>query len=73
MRVGDRVYLKDISGAPVTQHGNESDPAGVMQVQAYKVVETVSMFDVLWQDGVREKVRSIDVVPYMNPDEYDCW
>ncbi|KAJ2919249.1 hypothetical protein MD484_g1157, partial [Candolleomyces efflorescens] len=73
MRVGDRVYLKDISGEPVTQHGNESDPAGIMQVQAYKVVETVSMFDVLWQDGVREKVRSIDVVPYMNPDEYDCW
>ncbi|KAJ2927209.1 hypothetical protein H1R20_g9885, partial [Candolleomyces eurysporus] len=73
MRVGDRVYLKDTSSAPLTQHGNEGDPAGIMQVHTYKVIETVSMFDVLWQDGVREKVRSIDVVPYMNPDEYDCW
>jgi len=73
MRVGDRVYLKDATGLPATEHGQEGDPAGVLRVQTFKVTETITMLDVTWQDGVQEKVRSIDVVPYVSPDEYDCW
>ncbi|EEB96788.1 hypothetical protein MPER_04016, partial [Moniliophthora perniciosa FA553] len=34
---------------------------------------TETTIDVLWQDGVEETVKSIDVIPYLNPDEYDTW
>ncbi|TFK30803.1 hypothetical protein FA15DRAFT_662855 [Coprinopsis marcescibilis] len=73
MRVGDRVYLKDTTGLPMTEHGNEADPAGIVHVQTFKVTETVTTVEVLWQDGVRETVKSVDVIPYVSPDEYDCW
>lgn len=73
MRIGDRVYLKDAESLPVTEHGNESDPAGVVHVQTFSVIETVTELDVLWQDGIRERVRSTELIPYLSPDEYDCW
>ncbi|KAJ3550286.1 hypothetical protein NMY22_g567 [Coprinellus aureogranulatus] len=72
MRVGDRVALKDPMGQPVTAHGSEDDEVGIVHLQTYEVIETVTMLDVLWQDGVRETVRSTELIPYVSPDEYDC-
>ena len=34
---------------------------------------TETMLDVLWQDGTEESLQAVDVIPYLNPDEYDCW
>lgn len=31
------------------------------------------MVNVLWQDGTREVIDCKETVPYVNPDEYDCW
>lgn len=73
MRVGDRVHLKNATGLPSTQHGREGESAGIVHVQAFLVVETETSLDVLWQDGVHETLKSTDVIPYLNPDEYDCW
>ncbi|KAF5385291.1 hypothetical protein D9615_001389 [Tricholomella constricta] len=71
MRLGDRVRLKDSSGAPSTKHGQEGDET--IQIQVYVVAETETTLDVLWQDGTQETIRSTKVIPYLNPDEYDCW
>ncbi|KAF8203179.1 hypothetical protein BJ912DRAFT_943109 [Pholiota molesta] len=73
MRVGDRVHLKDSTGLPYTEHGKPEDPTGVLRVQTFLVTETVTELDVLWQDGTRESVKATSVIPYLNPDEYDCW
>lgn len=73
MRVGDRVHLKDATGLPYTEHGKPEDPTGVLRVQTFLVTETVTELDVLWQDGTRESVKATSVIPYLNPDEYDCW
>lgn len=73
MRVGDRVRLKDNTGAPSTRHSQEGAEADVITVQTFMVTETETTLDVLWQDGVHETLRSTEVIPYLNPDEYDCW
>jgi ubiquitin-conjugating enzyme E2 O len=73
MRVGDKVVLKNAANLPVTKHGRASDPAGVIEVQTLVVKETRTTVDVLWQDGTRETVNSKELIPYVNPDEYDCW
>lgn len=73
MRVGDRVQLKDVTGLPITKHGQEGDPAGVIEVQTFLVTQTETILDVLWQDGTEETLKSTQVIPYLNPDEYDCW
>jgi ubiquitin-conjugating enzyme E2 O len=73
MRVGDRVHLNNVTGLPSTQHGREGESAGIVHVQAFLVVETETSLDVLWQNGVHETLKSTDVIPYLNPDEYDCW
>lgn len=74
LRVGDRVYFKDPTGRPSTQHGIEDNLFGSsIQVQTFLVYETSTELDVLWQDGHKETVKSVDVIPYLNPDEYDCW
>jgi len=72
VRVGDRVRLKDNTGAPSTTHGEEADNERV-HVQTFLVVETQTSVDILWQDGTRQTLNATDVVPYLNPDEYDCW
>ncbi|KAL7282655.1 hypothetical protein ACG7TL_004128 [Trametes sanguinea] len=72
MRVGDRVRLKDGSG-PVTKHGRTSDGQGLIEVDTLVVQETRTTVDVLWQDGTRETIDAKQTVPYLNPDEYDCW
>ena len=73
MRVGDRVRLKDATGLPSTRHGQEGDSSDVITVQTFMVTETETTLDILWQDGVQETLRSTEVIPYLNPDEYDCW
>lgn len=73
MRLGDRVELRNTEGLPKTRHGQESDPTGVLHVQMFRVKETRSTVDILWQDGTRETLEATDVIPYLNPDEYDCW
>ncbi|EAU92700.2 hypothetical protein CC1G_01745 [Coprinopsis cinerea okayama7 len=73
MRVGDRVNLKNTEDLPMTEHGNEKEPAGIVHVQTFKVTDTETTIDILWQDGEKETVRSVDVIPYVSPDEYDCW
>ncbi|KAF7310777.1 Isocitrate lyase [Mycena chlorophos] len=72
MRVGDRVTFKDESKLPSTVHGLD----GTMKVlvKTFTVTETRTVVDVLWQDGTRESsIRSTELIPYLNPDEYDCW
>ncbi|KAI0650395.1 hypothetical protein C8Q79DRAFT_902140 [Trametes meyenii] len=72
MRVGDRVRLKASNG-PLTRHGRPVDNHGQIEVDTLVVQETRTTVDVLWQDGTRETVDARHSVPYLNPDEYDCW
>jgi ubiquitin-conjugating enzyme E2 O len=73
IRVGDKVFLKDATDGPITVHGQEGEPAGTVIVKALTVQETCTSVNVLWQDGMQETLRSTELIPYMNPDEYDCW
>ncbi|KAI0758238.1 hypothetical protein C8Q74DRAFT_307926 [Fomes fomentarius] len=73
MRVGDRVRLKDRGAVPVTKHGGSSGSQGVIEVETLIVQETRTTVEVLWQDGARGSLDARDTVPYLNPDEYDCW
>ncbi|KAG5653348.1 hypothetical protein H0H81_000970 [Sphagnurus paluster] len=72
MRLGDRVRLKDTAGTPFTKHGQREDELAV-EVRVFIVAETETTLDVLWQDGTKESIKSTEVIPYLNPDEYDCW
>ena len=73
MRVGDKVILKDITNLPSTRHGKEGEPYGVIEVRVYVVRETQTTVEVLWQDGSTEAMPTTKLIPYLNPDEYDCW
>ncbi|KAI9445331.1 hypothetical protein H4582DRAFT_2071007 [Lactarius indigo] len=73
MRVGDKVILKDATNLPSTRHGKEGEPYGVIEVRVYVVRETQTTVDVLWQDGSTETTLTTRLIPYLNPDEYDCW
>ena len=72
MLVGDRVLLRSGDG-PVSTHGREGDSLGLITVKTLVVKETYTRVNVLWQDGTRETLDAKDTVPYLNPDEYDCW
>ena len=67
------MFLKDGTNVPTTIHGQEGELAGTIVVSALTVQETRSTVNVLWQDGTQETLRSTELIPYMNPDEYDCW
>jgi len=73
MRVGDKVILKDATNLPFTRHGKEGEPYGVIEVRVYVVRETQTTVDVLWQNGSTETMLTTKLIPYLNPDEYDCW
>ena len=73
LRVGDRVLLKDPSSVPVTRHGKEEGSQRLLEVRTCVVRETRTQIQVLWQDGTQEPLDAIDTIPYLNPDEYDCW
>jgi ubiquitin-conjugating enzyme E2 O len=72
MRVGDKVRLKNTTSLPSTTHGQEGDP-GVVVVRTFVVRQTCTDVTVLWQDGARETMKSTNLIPYLNPDESDCW
>ena len=72
MRVGDRVVLKRAEG-PISTHGREGEGPGILTVKTLVVRETRTTVNVLWQDGTRETLDAKDTIPYLNPDEYDCW
>lgn len=71
--VGDKLRFKDPTGLPATRHGDSTIPFGLLENRFFVVKETRTAVDVLWQDGTSETLRSTDIIPYMNPDEYDCW
>ena len=73
MRVGERVMFKDHTRPPFTKHGDENDPSNSLTVRILTVTETRTTINVLWQDGTLEAVDSKELIPYLNPDEYDCW
>ncbi|THV05997.1 hypothetical protein K435DRAFT_744206 [Dendrothele bispora CBS 962.96] len=73
MRTGDRLNLKNNTGLPFTKHGQEGEAGGVVCVQSFSVTATETELSVLWQDGTKETLNARDVIPYLNPDEYDCW
>ncbi|KAM6498437.1 hypothetical protein JOM56_006385 [Amanita muscaria] len=73
LRVGDRANFKDPVGKPSSTHSQGGEGSSVITVQTFVVTETETTLDVLWQDGSRETLRSTDLIPYINPDEYDCW
>ena len=52
----------------------ETDLGGVKgPVQTFVVRETQSTVQVLWQDGTREILKTTEIIPHLNPDEYECW
>jgi len=49
-------------------------PSGVVEVDALVVRETRTITRILWQDAmISADVPSVDLIPYANVDEYDCW
>ena len=59
-------------GVPASHH-EDPDSHITIDVDALTVVATRSRVEILWQDGTCEWVPSIEVIPYINPDEFDCW
>jgi ubiquitin-conjugating enzyme E2 O len=72
VHLGDKLTLKDCPPDMTTKHGRDS-AQGHVEVDVFMVVKTRTTVKVIWQDGSEESVRSTDLIPYMNPDEYDCW
>ncbi|KAI0751129.1 hypothetical protein C8Q80DRAFT_1155693 [Daedaleopsis nitida] len=72
MRVGDRVRLKNET-VPTTRHGRNTESHDMVEVDTLIVQETRTTVEVLWQDGTRDIIDAGETVPYLNPDEYDCW
>lgn len=73
IRVGDRVVLKDPTTGPISTHGKEGEGPGILTVRTLVVKETRTSVNVLWQDGTRGTLDAKETIPYLNPDEYDCW
>ncbi|KAL5535685.1 hypothetical protein ACEPAF_3779 [Sanghuangporus sanghuang] len=72
-RVGDRLILKSVPEHVLTVHGQEDQKAGAIRVETFVICETETTVDLLWQNGSSERARSTELIPYLNPDEYDCW
>lgn len=61
-------------GINPTHHGIRNVPPGVVEVDTLIVRETKTLARILWQNGtITENVSATDLIPYANPDEYDCW
>lgn len=73
MRVGDRVHPKVLTDIPISEHGPAPRVGQGCLVATCLVTETLTEVSVLWQDGTTEVMNSVDLIPYLNPDEYDCW
>lgn len=72
-RVGDRLTLKEVPESCITTHGRTDKGEDIVKVETFVVCETQTTVYLVWQDGSKEKVRSTELIPYLNPDEYDCW
>ncbi|KIY70179.1 hypothetical protein CYLTODRAFT_420028 [Cylindrobasidium torrendii FP15055 ss-10] len=72
-RIGDRVNLVTGEEVPSTTHGPGVNSGEYVHVNALIVKQTETSVRVLWQDGTEEMCRSVDLIPYLNTDEYDCW
>ncbi|KAH7885926.1 hypothetical protein F5I97DRAFT_1936882 [Phlebopus sp. FC_14] len=73
IRVGDKVILTNDDNVPTTTYDAGTDGNSEIMIRTLCVQETRSIVTVLWQDGTRELLRSTDLIPYLNVDEYDCW
>ncbi|KAG9042571.1 hypothetical protein FS837_010684 [Tulasnella sp. UAMH 9824] len=80
LRVSDRVRFKDASlaemhGVRNTRHGKVDMPGSeLIESDILVVRETRTIVRILWQNGViTNDIPSTAVIPYANPDEYDCW
>ncbi|KAK0208164.1 hypothetical protein DFS33DRAFT_1451263 [Desarmillaria ectypa] len=73
IRIGDKVNLVERNGHPVTIHGRSMQGVPPIHVETLTVAETETTVDILWQDGTAETLKSTDLIPYLNTDEYDCW
>ncbi|KAG8981697.1 hypothetical protein FRB93_008397, partial [Tulasnella sp. JGI-2019a] len=79
LRVSDRVRFKNASvaamhGIKTTRHGKSTVSPGVVEVDTLIVRETQTVARVLWQDAtISDGVPATELLPYTNPDEYDCW
>jgi ubiquitin-conjugating enzyme E2 O len=71
--MGDKVLLKNHENAPLTRHGKEDGEVGIIEVRHFVVRETKTTVTVLWQDNITETIPSTELIPFLNPDEYDCW
>lgn len=57
----------------MTRHGRFEKSEETITVETFTVEETQTSVEILWQDGSRETSPSVLLIPYLNPDEYDCW
>ncbi|KAI4523174.1 hypothetical protein K525DRAFT_222350 [Schizophyllum commune Loenen D] len=74
LHVGERVFFRKFDSArPHTRHGRDQDPGGIFVCSAFKIIESETIIDLLWQDGTRDQRKATDVIPYLNPDDLDCW
>lgn len=75
--VGERVVFKDPRRAaelgvkPVIY--KDQDMRIDFCVDVMVIISSRTRVQVLWQDGSREWLPSVNLVPHLNPDEYDCW
>lgn len=73
VRIGDKLLLKSPPGEYATRHGKSEKSEDTITVETFTVEETQTSIEILWQDGSRETSPSVLLIPYLNPDEYDCW
>lgn len=71
VRVGHKIVLRNPSIS--TRHGDPDYQTSQIVVDTFTVCETQTAVTVLWQDGSTEVVDSKELIPHLNPDEYDCW
>ncbi|KIJ21893.1 hypothetical protein PAXINDRAFT_173916 [Paxillus involutus ATCC 200175] len=73
IRVGDKVILPNNEIVPTMSFDTGTESSGKIVIRTLCVQETRTTVTVLWQDGCRETLRSTELIPYLNVDEYDCW
>ncbi|KAF9244552.1 hypothetical protein BU15DRAFT_85946 [Melanogaster broomeanus] len=73
IRVGDKVILPNNVGGPTMSFDTGTESNGKIVIRTLCVQETRTTVTVLWQDGSRQTLRSTNLIPYLNVDEYDCW
>jgi len=67
------VTLRNHGDAPVSRHLNQITEGDVIEVRHFIVRDRQTQVTVLWQDGTKETKPATELVPHLNPDEYECW